>query len=52
MENFNNRIKSLAVFLDLQKAFDLVDHTKLLDKLDSYGIRGVVWEVMNAAMKQ
>lgn len=33
--------------LELTKAFDTVIDTKLLTKLHSYGIRGIMLEIMN-----
>ena len=40
LKGMENNKYTLAVFLDLSKAFDTIVHKVLFDKLDMYGIRG------------
>ena len=37
-ENIDHKKVDLAIFLDLKKAFDTVNHEILLEKLEAYGI--------------
>ena len=39
-KNWENNKSSIAVFIDLSKAFDTLQHEVLFNKLEKYGIRG------------
>ena len=42
IQSLSNKEHVIALFMDLSKAFDTIDHDILLYKLNNYGIRGIV----------
>ena len=48
LHNLNNKLISCAVFVDLRKAFDSVNHSILLTKLEHYGVRGNVLKLIRS----
>lgn len=47
-ENIDDNKKTVGLFMDLSKAFDLVDHALLLKKMEAYGLRGKVNELLKS----
>ena len=56
MEKITNSLDHMnaviSVFIDLRKAFDTIDHTILLQKLNHYGIRGIVKQWVSSYLTQ
>ena len=51
-EGFEDNKHSLAIFIDLSKAFDCVSHEVLLSKLRYYGFRGITIELMQSYLSR
>lgn len=47
-----SKMYSSLLFLDIKKAFDSVCHKKLLSKLQHYGFRGIVHQLLNSYLSQ
>ena len=48
LKTFNKKLYTIAIFLDLRRAFDTVDKEILLYKLECYGLRGVVGDFLRS----
>ena len=46
VKGLENKVNSACVLLDLSKAFDTIEHKIMLQKLETYGIRGMGSEGM------
>ncbi len=47
----DNKRYTIGVFIDLKKAFDTINHTILLQKLEHFGIRGVALDWLSSYLK-
>ena len=48
VENLDDKKSTCAIFLDLSKAFDTVDHHILIKKLEQHGIRGLPLQLLKS----
>ena len=51
VNELQNRNHVIGIFIDLSKAFDTIDHSKLLTKLEHYGIRGICLQLLSSYLR-
>ena len=47
-----DKLYTCSVFLDIRKAFDSVDHTILINKLEKYGVRGLPLKLIKSFISE
>ncbi|KAG7305187.1 hypothetical protein JYU34_009224 [Plutella xylostella] len=52
MQSVDDRIPICALYMDMSKAFDCVDHKTLLAKLNLYGIRGNALQLLKSYLEE
>ena len=51
-KSIDDKLCTIGVFVNLKKAFDTIDHSLLLQKLNRYGIRGIANSWLSSYLKE
>ena len=46
LDNMDKKLITCSIFLDLRKAYDTINHTILINKLEKYGIKGLPLQLL------